>query len=718
MTSTGGVMELYAPITVSSITDEFPGHAIFRRIQSPNNGDLVFSDPLLPNDHLNPGKKKKKKKNLMMRKMMKKNGSRVWRVKLAICPQQLTQILSRDAPTLALIDSVRTVAKCGGMPTFVGKNKKQIFGKIREKVEAKLQGWKMVLFSQAGKEILIKAVIQVIPCYVMSCFRITKGIIHEIESLIARFWWGSTSNKHKIHWGNWRKLCKLKENGGMGFRDLEDFNQSILAKQGWKLITEPDCLLSRVLKALYFPNETFFEANLGHFGSSVWKGILWGRDLLAKGYRWCVGNGAKIRVNEDPWLPRQIPFHLRTKVPIPKDVTLNSLITANGDWKINEVNSWFHKDDIPWVLGIIPSTHNPDWITWGLTNNGKYSVASGYKLRFNNPDWAACSNNSKLRAWWKFIWGSSLTPKMKNFIWKVFNHWLPTKVDLRKRGMDVLTICDICLQQEENITHALWCCPTVQKTWKRLGYSKLKDCNIHSASEFLWWQWEHLSKEEFIRFVGFTWLIWQRRNQFVFQHRNPNITYWVPWAIETLDQHLGLQHHDPSNSQPKSSSTWTPPPHGMLLINTDASLVQGQEGCGISAAIRNDRGALIVAKTRYIPGCMAVNLAEAAAIHLGIQLAEKWSIKNAWVASDSKIIISAIVNGSSSQTDWGQLVKTIIQMKTQFQSLQFLFYTRNCNKLANCLARWSRVTQKSEMRTDSLPPCAAACLIADVPSAA
>ncbi|KAF4366104.1 hypothetical protein F8388_014822 [Cannabis sativa] len=282
--------------------------------------------------------------------MMKKNGSRVWRVKLAICPQQLTQILSRDAPTLALIDSVRTVAKCG-----------------------------------------------------------------------------------------------------------------------------------------------------------------------------------------DPWLPRQIPFHLRTKVPIPKDVTLNSLITANGDWKINEVNSWFHKDDIPWVLGIIPSTHNPDWITWGLTNNG-------------------------------------------------------------------------------------------------------------NASEFLWWQWEHLSKEEFIRFVGFTWLIWQRRNQFVFQHRNPNITYWVPWAIETLDQHLGLQHHDPSNSQPKSSSTWTPPPHGMLLINTDASLVQGQEGCGISAAIRNDRGALIVAKTRYIPGCMAVNLAEAAAIHLGIQLAEKWSIKNAWVASDSKIIISAIVN--------------------------------------------------------------------------
>ncbi|KAF4366740.1 hypothetical protein F8388_020102 [Cannabis sativa] len=399
-----------------------------------------------------------------------------------------------------------------------------------------------------------------------------------------------------------------------------------------------------------------------------------------------IEDGRKIRINEDPWLPRQIPFQLRTKVPIPQDVTLNSLLTTNGDWKINEVSSWFHNDDIPWVLGIIPSTHQPDWITWGLNNNGHYSVASGYKLRFLNPEWAACSNNSKLKAWWKFIWGSRLTPKMKNFIWKVFNHWIPTKMQLRKRGMSLLANCDRCLQQEEDIPHALWGCPKVQKIWKQLGYSKFTDLIGLNASAFLWWQWEHLSKEEFIRFV------------------------------ETIEHQLGQQKTSPSPPPSKPIILWQPPPKDFFIINTDASLVHGQEGCGISAIIRNEAGGLIVAETVYTPGCMAVNLAEAAAILLGLKLAIKWSISNVWVASDSKTMISAIINGASSPTDWGHLVQTIIQLKTHFQSIHFLFFTRNCNKVANSLAKWSRMTQKCEVWTDSLPSCAAAFLIADVPS--
>ncbi|XP_030478273.1 uncharacterized protein LOC115695341 [Cannabis sativa] len=199
------------------------------------------------------------------------------------------------------VSLVKNHTKYLGMPSFVGRNKKQVFGKIRDKVEAKLRGWKMGLFSQAGKEILIKAVIQAIPCYIMSCFWVTKGILKDIESMIAHFWWGSTSNKHKLHWGNWKKLCRLKEQGGICFRDLDDFNQALLAKQGWKLVTMPDCLIAKVLKALYYPHDNFIEASLVHFGSTVWQSILWGRELLIKGSRWCVGDDCTIRINEDPW---------------------------------------------------------------------------------------------------------------------------------------------------------------------------------------------------------------------------------------------------------------------------------------------------------------------------------------------------------------------------------------------------------------------------------
>lgn len=47
-------------------------------------------------------------------------------------------------------------------------------------------------------------------------------------------------------------LCIPKANGGLGFRDLEKFNLAMLAKQDWKIITQPHCLFARVMKENIF----------------------------------------------------------------------------------------------------------------------------------------------------------------------------------------------------------------------------------------------------------------------------------------------------------------------------------------------------------------------------------------------------------------------------------------------------------------------------------
>ena len=54
----------------------------------------------------------------------------------------------------------------------------------------KLQGWKDKVLSQAGREVLIMSVIQAIPTYTTSCFKLSKGLIKESEVLIRKFWWG------------------------------------------------------------------------------------------------------------------------------------------------------------------------------------------------------------------------------------------------------------------------------------------------------------------------------------------------------------------------------------------------------------------------------------------------------------------------------------------------------------------------------------------------
>ena len=58
------------------------------------------------------------------------------------------------------------------LPSLVGKWKKEIFNFIKEKVYRKLQGWETKLLSQAGKEVLLKVVIQAIPTYTMGCFKL------------------------------------------------------------------------------------------------------------------------------------------------------------------------------------------------------------------------------------------------------------------------------------------------------------------------------------------------------------------------------------------------------------------------------------------------------------------------------------------------------------------------------------------------------------------
>lgn len=156
VTSNGGVMELSAPVTAECITNEFPGHALFR---SPP--DDLFSQPLLHSEELLPGKpyylhplclgtnstshfptgklhqqscsslatatttpyrmsfdsqgKLKKSFSEYSEVFPRYNNSRrgVWKVKLVISPDQLSEILSQEARTEELIESVRTVAKCG-----------------------------------------------------------------------------------------------------------------------------------------------------------------------------------------------------------------------------------------------------------------------------------------------------------------------------------------------------------------------------------------------------------------------------------------------------------------------------------------------------------------------------------------------------------------------------------------------------------------------------
>ena len=137
---------------------------------------------------------------------------------------------------------IRQYERYLGLPAFVGRANRQGFAYIKERIWKKIQGWKEKLLSQAGRKVLIKSVIQAIPSYSMSCFKLLKELIQEIEVMIHKFWWGCHGDNKKVHWVKWEKLCQAKDCGGMGFKEIEKFNDVLLAKQVWRMLKNPESL--------------------------------------------------------------------------------------------------------------------------------------------------------------------------------------------------------------------------------------------------------------------------------------------------------------------------------------------------------------------------------------------------------------------------------------------------------------------------------------------
>jgi hypothetical protein len=316
---------------------------------------------------------------------------------------------------------------------------------------------------------LIKAVAQAVPNYTMSCYKLPDGCCQEIEALLARFWWGSKDEKRKIHWMSWDRLSKAKQKGGMGFRGFKDFNRALLGKHCWRLMQEKNSLLERVFKSRYFPRSSFLEAKIGFQPSYAWRSILSAKEVVEKGSRWRIGNGLKVKIWKDQWLPRQFDFKIRSPiVNLDEHALVSNLIDPDTkQWDRGLIYSTFNHAEAKQILSIPISQRSPeDKLIWHWEKDGDYSVRSTYHLLKDqcNPNLAE-SSSSHLKQLWKEIWKAPVSNKIKTFLWRLSKNILPIRENLLKKGILLDPIYPICHNEVESMDHLFLFCDFAKVTW-------------------------------------------------------------------------------------------------------------------------------------------------------------------------------------------------------------------------------------------------------------
>lgn len=244
----------------------------------------------------------------------------------------------------------------------------------------------------------------------------------------------------------------------MGFINLAAFNMAMLAKQAWRVVSNPLSLVARIYKARYFPYGSFWTAFEHASPSYSWRRLFGTQDLLKQGSCWQVGDAKNILIWTDNWIPG-VPSFKPTLPEVHVDdlARVNELIGDPGSWDGEKVRSLFSHQDVEAVLSIPLSIHSPpDHLTWQPERHGGFTVKLAYRLETSLTEVTHSDPEvrSLVQNFWKAIWSSKVSGSVKFCIWKLCHNILPTLDRLATRRVELESqICPLCNVANETNVH-------------------------------------------------------------------------------------------------------------------------------------------------------------------------------------------------------------------------------------------------------------------------
>ncbi|XP_016168738.1 uncharacterized protein LOC107611308 [Arachis ipaensis] len=154
------------------------------------------------------------------------------------CDDQWVQCMSR----MLGCKIASLLVKYLGIPLGANPRLVRTWKPIIEKVEEKLSIWKAKILNRAGKLVLIKSVLNSLPVYYLSLYKMSKVVAEKLISLQRRFLWSKEDGRHGMVMVRWEVVQAPKKLGGLGVGDAMVRNSALLLKWWWRFSKE-DCPL-------------------------------------------------------------------------------------------------------------------------------------------------------------------------------------------------------------------------------------------------------------------------------------------------------------------------------------------------------------------------------------------------------------------------------------------------------------------------------------------
>ncbi|CAH1447584.1 unnamed protein product [Lactuca virosa] len=171
---------------------------------------------------------------------------------------------------------------------------------------------------------------------------IPRGITNDIEKIMRNFLWNSGENRKGVAKVAWNEICKPKIYGGLGLKNLKDWNIALLSDRIWKILSGHNSLWVRWVNSYLLEDRSFWDVGYKDKMSWSWRNLLKIRPHLRDSFYVQIGSGEGTFMWFDNWhqlgplsyvlSPREIAnagYNIRDRV---SDVIVNEEWSWPDEW--------------------------------------------------------------------------------------------------------------------------------------------------------------------------------------------------------------------------------------------------------------------------------------------------------------------------------------------------------------------------------------------------